>query len=336
MSILAKYARIITFVIPIIFALVFGGMYLYNLFKKKGLIKKKTKEEKETDLRKVKRLPIENFNVVEDIKDNYIVTDNGTRFTTALSCTGVAFDYLSPLERKVVEDNYIGFYNMLDWSIQLYIQGRLMDVESNLFYLQENLDTITKEYDNMISHRKKLAAIIGDLKETSPARYVSYLEELEETERSIRSLEYQINHKEEEIAYAKAVASPESQPQFDSHIIFSHEYSADDFTTELSPDEIFKKAADSLDTKASNTAGVMKRTMTECEQLTKQQMAEILYRAYNLSDADIVPFKEILKTSAFDLFTTTDYFEESKIRYTAEAIKKDLEQPTNTEVSKSA
>jgi len=302
-----------------VFAVVLGSYFLVRYLKKKGIIKPKNIDRSNVDIRKGKKTSINYFNLIDDIRDNIVITENKTKYTTGVSCIGVTYDKLSRIEQKIIEDNYIGFWKMVDWNTQLYIQSRQMNVEENITYLEKVLESYRKEEQRLLEEKAKILNVIKN----APTRKELYMGELEDIERQLKNMPWLIEHKLEEIQYAKEVASPGSQPQFDIYILYSYEHDPDELSVEFNEDEVFNIARNDLEIKTRNIINVMNKCMVTCTPLTKQQLCEVIYRSYNLSDADIVRFKDILNTNAFDLFGTTDYYLKKAFNDTYEKLIKE-------------
>lgn len=301
---LIRFAKLFNKIAPIVFIVLVGGYFLYNYLKKRGILKGKEVKEADIDIRKAKKTSINNFNLIDDdIRENIVITNNKTQYTTGVSCSGVSYDKLSEIEQRIIENNYIGFWKMVDWDIQLYIQSRQMNVEQNLQYLEDCLNGFKKEEERLLIEKNRLISIM----EAAPTRKELYVDELNRVEQQLVNMPWLINHKEEEIAYAKAVSSPDSQPQFDTYILYSYIHDDSELSVKLNEDEIFKQAKTNLEIKTRNVMTVMGKCMVNCKLLSKSELSEMIYRAYNLSDADVVRFQDYLKTSAFDPFVTTDY-----------------------------
>lgn len=326
-----EISSIINTFAPILF---FGGVgiyFLYQHLKKKGYFqKRKTISDEYYDMSKVKRKDIEEFNVLDDIENDLAVTLEHIKYTSALSCGGFSYNKAALSERKMVESNYIGFYNMLSWDTQLYVQSRLIDAESHIKYNAETIDLLGAELEKCVNERTKLLGILSaDSSKVSQVRREQYIQDFENVERMIESLNFQIRHKEEVEAYLRASSDENSTPQFESYIVSSYDYDDDEYSSSLTKEERYKEAEKALETKNSAISYVMKKCLVNSDRLNRERMAELFYRAYNLSDADKIKFTDRIKnTSSFDLYTTTDYHQLSDLQFAADVLKKDLDDNT--------
>ncbi len=304
-----------------IFILLIGGMVAFYLYaKKKGWIKKNHKDEKLVDVHTAKKEPISNFNIIEDIVSNYIITENKTKFTTGLGCVGVTWNKLSLQERKIILDAYLEFYNLVDWNVQFYTQSRKMDVASNINSIKE----VLTQYENELKKVEEEVISLKKIIEQSPSQEGIYKQQMKELESKYNFLTWQVQHKQEEISYAIAVSLDETAPQFDLYILFSYEYDDIQFSTSYTGQEILKMAHSQLETKLRNVISVLARCNVQASVLSQAQIAEVVHRAYNLSDADVISFADKLETSSFDLVTTTNYIAQLNAEYELEKLQDEL------------
>ncbi len=297
-------ASFINIFIPVLGLVIIGGFFLYRLLIKTGVIKLKSKDESDVDITKAKKRPINDFNVVDEFRDRFIVTEGRTSFTTGLKCTGVSLDKLTEIEQVLVAENHVGFYNMLNWYMQLYIQSRQMDVSSNLDFIDMTRKKVEEALNEVLDKKKKIEKIIED----APARKNDFTTEIEELNRTYQCLFKQLIRKGEAAAYSKKVASPENPPQFNVYILYSYKHDSADFSTDLTFEEILHKANIYVETKLNSTVNALKRCHVDSSPLSQKEIVEIMDRAYNLSDSDIVTLEAKLQTSTFDLYTSTDYY----------------------------
>lgn len=307
-------------VIPTILVVLAGLFFGISYLKKKGIMGGKKKSEKEPSYKKSKKMNIDKFNVIEDFEDNIIITENKTKFTSGVICEGVSIGNLSSFERNMIESNTLGYNTMVNWDLQYYIQTVQADSEEISEFTRESIDAIKAEYTNLSSRLTQLTSAVAE----SPNRKEYYKDDIDETKRLLKCLEESLNHKDELMAYCKSVTMPGSEPKFNLYILYSYVYDSAMFTQQLSYKEILKEARNFVDSKSAAITEAMKKCMVTCRELKIAELSEMVHRGYNLKDASIIRFKDLLKTSQFDLYTTTDYFDQSRLMYAYEKISEEL------------
>lgn len=315
-----RVLSIINTLFPLFIILAGGSFAFYFYAKKKGWIKTKRKDQKVVDPHTAKREPISKFNIIEDIIENFIITEDATKFTTGLGCVGVTWNKLSITERKCILDAYLEFYNLVDWNVQFYTQSRKMDVASNIQSIKEVLVQYEAELKKVKEATESIQKIINEF----PGQATLYEQQQSEIQKMLSFLNWQVQHKQEEIAYATAVSNNDKAPQFDLYILFSYEYDVSQYSTEYTGEEILKMAKSELDTKLNNVISVLGRCSVTATILNQAKIAEVVHRAYNLSDADVISIQDKLSTSSFDLVTTTDYLSKLNMQAGLEKLEASL------------
>jgi len=84
------------------------------------------------------------FVEVEDIKDGVVILKNGS-LRSVLMVSGINFELKSEEEQNVVSYTYQNFLNTLDFSVQLIIHSRKLNIENYLNKLAERYNQETNE-----------------------------------------------------------------------------------------------------------------------------------------------------------------------------------------------
>lgn len=299
-------SAIINTVIPIIIITIALAIVIFQVMKRKGLINFKHKDMSNVDISKAKRKNIAEFNVIDDFQGGFVVTENNTCFTTGIKCIGIGLDKMDRAEQQRVSDGHVVIYNMLTWDAQLYIQSRQMDVESNKRFWEgakEKVEVVLKDIDEKIRTLESFK-IDG----ISELRNAEINNELVPWIKKRSGIIKQLQGKLEELEYEKACSSPESPQQFDTYLLYSYRFDPSAFTTKLTNDEILDKAVQYLDAKIATTIKNFEQIGVTAISLDKLKCTELMYRAYNPIECDIVTFDTYseFKTSAFEPYTTTD------------------------------
>jgi len=320
---LNMYADIIQY---IIIGIALIGISIYFYLRHTGF--KFSKKNKEVDYSEVTRKHAADFVQLEDIKNNMYINDNYTYFTAGIRCIGFDYKTAHNHEKVRVQKNYIEFFNMLEKPIQYFIQCRNIDMDRSINRYKETQVEVQGQIDNLALELDNLKESLDDIKAQDEID-IKLLEKIEEkikkTSRSLENTKWQFDHLEHQIAYSKAISSPEQEPQRDEFYFFSYTHNKYDFTVDLSKEEIIDRAARELMSKANSTISVLKRCNVRATILTSNELAEIERRCYNPKSADTHKFRDILKSNFFELITTTDSFQKAKNEVLADEIIEGLE-----------
>ena len=87
------------------------------------------KKEKTHEMRKE---DVFDFMEFDEISDNMIIQNKGTRYTMMIQCKGINYDLMSDVEQLSVEEGFITFLNTLTSPIQLYVQAQNLDLKGTI------------------------------------------------------------------------------------------------------------------------------------------------------------------------------------------------------------
>ncbi len=88
--------------------------------------------------------PTQQFVKIEDIKEDVIILKNGS-LRRVLMVSGINFELKSEEEQSITTYSYQGFLNTLDFSVQILIHSRKLNIENYLNKLTERQSIETSE-----------------------------------------------------------------------------------------------------------------------------------------------------------------------------------------------
>lgn len=83
--------------------------------------------------------------LISEIRDGIVIMKDGS-FRSVVMCQSINFDLMSPQEREGVEQAYQQFLNSLDFTIQIYIRSKHINLDSYI----EKLESIRQNQDNIL------------------------------------------------------------------------------------------------------------------------------------------------------------------------------------------
>ncbi len=86
----------------------------------------------------------QDFVAIDEIREGTIILKSGG-FRSVLMCTSMNFELKSADEQESIIGAYQGFINSFDWSMQMSVHSRRLDVKPYLAMLQEKLETQENE-----------------------------------------------------------------------------------------------------------------------------------------------------------------------------------------------
>lgn len=292
----------------IIVAIMIGlvALYFYLMKPKKAkeekvkeqLIENETENEKKVDQNYGKftgnltRDSIFEFMEFDEIVDNMIVRKNGTQYIMILQCNGVNYDLMSEDEKIAVEEGFVQFLNTLRFPIQLYIQSRTLNLRDIIDEYKSRVDNLTIEID-------KLDAKIA---QAQMAGNRALKEKLEfEKRRKINILEYGIDITD----YVDKLSSNRNVLQQRTYVVVSY-YSAEigGGLDKYSKEEIYNMCFAELYTRCQNIASALATSQISSTILDSEELAELLYVAYNRDEAEVLQLAKALDSQYDALYSS--------------------------------
>lgn len=238
------------------------------------------------------RESILDFMEFEEIVDNMIVRKKGTQYVMILQCNGVNYDLMSEQEKISVEEGFVQFLNTLRFPIQLYIQSRTLNLRDIIAEYKSRVDSLTLEID-------KIDAKIVQA-QTQGNRALR--EKLEfEKRRKINILEYGISITD----YVEKLSSNKNVLQQRTYVVVSY-YSAEigGGLDKYSKEEIYNMCFSELYTRCQNIASALSNSQISSRILDSEELAELLYIAYNRDEAEFLQFTKALDAQYDALYST--------------------------------
>ncbi len=232
------------------------------------------------------------FMEFEEIVDNMIVRKKGKQYIMILQCNGVNYDLMSEDEKIGVEEGFVQFLNTLRFPIQLYIQSRTLNLKEIIGEYKSRVDSLNAEIS-------KLDAKIEQAKIQSNKALKEKLEF--ERRRKINILEYGISITD----YVEKLSSNKNVLQQKTYVIVSY-YSAEigGGLDKYSKEEIYNMCFSELYTRCQNIASSLANSQISCKILDSEELAELLYIAYNRDEAEFLQLSKSLDAQYDALYST--------------------------------
>ena len=232
------------------------------------------------------------FMEFEEIVDNMIVRKNGTQYIMVLQCNGVNYDLMSEQEKIAVEEGFVQFLNTLRFPIQLYIQSRTLNLRDIIEEYKSRVDNLTIEID-------KLDAKIAQAQMSGNKALKEKLEF--EKRRKVNILEYGVSITD----YVEKLSSNKNVLQQRTYVVVSY-YSAEigGGLDRYSKEEIYNMCFAELYTRCQNIASALGTSQITSSILDSEELAELLYVAYNRDEAELLQLSKALDAQYDSLYST--------------------------------
>lgn len=301
-----QYAIILVFLIVIVICVIF-----FVTATKKNNDSKVTDKSKNsnTSSSKVKRDDVFNFMEFDRIQDNMIVQNNGKRYTMAIRCKGINYDLMSEVEQMAVEQGFITFLNTLKYPIQLYVQAQNVDLKNVVNDYKENIIPLQEEY---IKYNK--------LFEEKSSIFDTDREEVEKIYSERTKILNAYEYANDIISYVEKMSTNKNLLQRNFYVLVS--YSKGDIAAadKFSKEEIEEMCYTELLTRCNSIISALASSSVTGKVLDSNELADLLYIAYNRDDKSLMSVREALESGYYRLYSTSRDAFEKKDELLREAI----------------
>lgn len=238
------------------------------------------------------RESIYEFMEFDEIVDNMIIRKKGSQYIMVIQCNGVNYDLMSEQEKIAVEEGFVQFLNTLRFPIQLYIQSRTLN-------LRDIIEDYKQRVDNLANDIDKVDVKIAQAQAKNNRALKEKLEF--EKRRKINVLEYGIDITD----YVEKLSSNKNILQQRTYVVVSY------YTAEMgggidkySKDEIDNMCFSELYTRCQNVASALGTSGITSKILDSEELAELLYVAYNRDESELLTFTKALDSQYDSLYSS--------------------------------
>ena len=252
-----------------------------NQVKKTNLI---TRDGKEID-------SIYKFMEFDSITDNMIIRKNREQFVMVIECKGINYDLLSNDEKSAVELGFIAFLNTIRTPIQLYVQTRKLDM-SNL------LNSYSRRTEAMLDEISKIDAQIQLARQKGNEELLNKL--MFDRKRKINIVEYSESIEE----YTNKINDSQYMLQQKTYIVVSYYANEIGDTKKYSDLELNDLVFSELFTRTQTILNALTSSEITGKVLNSEELAELLYVAYNRESSDTYTLRNALDAQYDRLYST--------------------------------
>lgn len=287
----------ITIVILVVFtlALAFVAFYIWRKDAKKNKSNNKILESTDEKNSTTKLQVIESmdkFLAFDEIVDSMIVRKNKTQYVMVIHCKGINYDLLGEEEKLAVENGFTQFLNTLRFPVQLYIQTRSLNLRDSVEQYEARINDVKEE----------LLKIEAQIKREKANGRLDLVRRLEfERRKKINILEYGIDITN----YVDRMSQNRNVLQQNTYVAVAY-YTAE-FGGEIdnySKEEIDNIAFSELYTRAQTLIRALSSSGVTGRVLNSEELAELLYIAYNRDDSELINIKKSVDAQYDSLYNT--------------------------------
>lgn len=260
--------------------------------------KKKTTSSKTTQQStkdSVRREDVFKFMEFDRILDGMIVQNNGSRFTKAIKCKGINYDLMSEVEQLAVEEGFITFLNTLKYPIQLYVQAQNIDLRQTIRLYEKNVEELKTEYNDINNQYSKIASAF-DVDEI----------ELQKVSQERDSISNVYEYAADMIKNVEKMNRNKRMLQRNFYILVSYTTSEITSVEKFNKNELIDMCSTELTTRCQAILGALASCSVSGDILDSNELAQLLYNAYNRDDASLMNIKDSLDSGFYRLYTVSE------------------------------
>lgn len=255
--------------------------------------KKQQEDKKKAELQNAQSVKLRDFMEFDKVEDDMIVQNDGTRYVMAIRCMGINYDLMSEPEMLAVEEGFSNFLNTLKFPIQLYVQARSLDLSSGINMYHNRLDDLKADCDKYVD-------AVNRAKATNTMLTTAQKQQMDHEVRKKRNL---LEYGSDIVSYIEKMSLNRNILQRKYYIIVSYETAEMGVTNNFTKDESKDVAYSELYTRCKTIQAAIAPCGIESSILKSEELAELLYIAYNKDDADMYDVKRAINSGFYNLYS---------------------------------
>ncbi len=267
---------------------------------KDGKIKDNNNDEKSAknkveEKKGPKKEDVFKFMEFDRILDDMIVQNGGSRFTMAIKCKGINYDLMSEVEQLAVEEGFITFLNTLKYPIQLYVQAQNIDLKKVVEKYKQNVADISNKYENINKEYSKLVSSF-DVDE----------KKLDRVTKERNSIANVYEYANDMITYVEHMSGNKNLLQRNFYVLVSYSTAEITAADKFDKDELIEMCFTELNTRCTSIISALASCSVSGKILDSNELADLLYSAYNRDDKGLMGVQEALESGIFRLYSTSE------------------------------
>lgn len=234
---------------------------------------------------------ITKFMEFDEIKDNMIIRKNRAQYIMVLQCQGVNYDLMSEEEKIAVEQGFVQFLNTLRFPIQLYVQTRSLNLKDIIDGYKDKVRNLKTDVEQ-IQNKMRDARAKGNVNLVEKLRY--------EEKRKINVLEYGADIAE----YIGRMSLNKNVLQQKTYVIVSYYANENGSLSNYSKEEVDDMCFQELFTRSQSVMRSLAASEVTGKILNSEELAELLYIAYNRDDSELLQLSKALDAQYDALYNT--------------------------------
>ena len=202
---------------------------------------------------------------------------------------------MSDVEQLAVEEGFITFLNTLTAPIQLYVQAQNLDLKGTIKVYKDHVDKIREEFENVNNEYNRINEAFDSTQDE--INKIS-----KERNKTLNVYEYASDI----VNYVERISLNKSLLQRTFFVLVSYHSSEINAIDRFSKDEIRNICYNELVTRAQSIINGLASCSVSGRILNSNEVADVLYTAYNRDDKGLMSVREALDSGFYRLYSTTE------------------------------
>ena len=295
-------------VMILIFMMMFMMIVCFALYMS-ATRKKKKRRQADMYFQSLDRKDAKDFLDFEDIVDDMVVTNHHRTFIAAFKCRGFNLGTASSVQVASTLQGYLSFINTIKTPIT-YRQ----------YFIPMSLDSTKSMYNNKYDEiEQKLFHLVQDYDELLEAlnlvRGIDIVQEGEMQKRLIKlqedisNMEWRKDHLKDQIDFMSRMFKEDAvHPSAEEAYLVEWSYNSNDYSIELSEEEIHKKAIQELDNLCNNMISTLGGCNVSAYRCKTNELIEMFYQHTHPLSSSEFKMDDVQNSEYFDEYVTShDY-----------------------------
>ena len=262
------------------------------------------------------------FLAFDEIVDSMIVRKNRTQYVMVVQCKGVNYDLLGEEEKIAIENGFNQFLNTLRFPVQLYIQSRSLNLKDSIDKYEEKVNEVKDE----------IVKLEAQIKREQANGRMDLVRRLEfDRKRKMNILEYGLDITN----YVARLSQNRNVLQQNTYVAVA--YYTSEFGGEISnysKEEVDNIAFSELYTRTQTIIRALAASGVTGKVINSEELAELLYVAYNRDDSELISVKKAIETQYDSLYNTAKDVLDKQKELIEEKLDKEAIDLTSESISK--
>lgn len=287
--------------------LIIVGFIVMNRAKKKG------KKEEDNYYQELNRNDAQDYLDFEDIVDDMVVMNKHRRFVGAIKCNGYDYYSASSAQKAATISGYMEFLRTITSPVtyrQCFVR---MSMEHTQSMYNKRYEEIERELFHKVADRDSIVERLNVVRGIDLVAEDTLLKEAEKIQQEISNLEWRRLHMKEQIDFMDLVCDESTmEPDIEQVYLFEWEFNPDQYTIEMSEEDIHKKAIEELGGKARRMISALGQANVRAYRCSTAELIEMFYQQSHPLSAMEFKMPDVVNSPYFDFVLSSNDFNNKK------------------------